>query len=176
MDKLPGASLALDYTGVGRPVYEMFEDVGLKPVGILIHGGASVNHDAGTHIYRVPKRDLIGILKVCFQNGQVDQRPAMRILKTLELAETLKTEILNLKLKIDPLTAHDSYSAWREGDHDDLILATGIALWHGENSLPKPSFIPFMPFFGESRPMDPMFRPQRWSDDNEWSISDQHGF
>lgn len=171
MGKLPGASLALDYTGVGRPVYDMFLDAGLKPTGILIHDGAAVNHDFGTYIYRVPKRDLIGILKVCFQNGQVDQRPAMRISNKLKLAETLKTEILNLKLKIDPVTAHDSYSAWREGDHDDLVLAAGILLWHGENSLPKPPFVPMVPNFGESKPLDSQFRPTRWSDGDSWSIN-----
>jgi hypothetical protein len=26
-------------------------------------------------------------------------------------------------------TAHDSYEAWREGDHDDLVLATALACW-----------------------------------------------
>ena len=26
-------------------------------------------------------------------------------------------------------TAHDSYEAWREGDHDDLVLSVGMAVW-----------------------------------------------
>lgn len=32
----------------------------------------------------------------------------------------------------DPLptkTAHDSYEAWREGDHDDLVIAVAMACW-----------------------------------------------
>jgi len=35
-------------------------------------------------------------------------------------------------VKIDPRTAHDSYSHWREGDHDDLVLATALACWFRE--------------------------------------------
>lgn len=171
-DKLPDVSLALDYTGVGRPVYDMFLDAGLKPVGVLIHGGDRVNHDEGTDIFRVPKRDLIGILKICFQNQLVNEYPMMRISQKLDLAETLKTEILNLKLKIDPVTAHDSYSAWRENEHDDLVLAAGILLWHGENSLPEPTFIPLFPDFGSSTLPDKEFKPQRWSNGDSWSIND----
>ena len=34
-------------------------------------------------------------------------------------------------MKIDPLTAHDSYGAWREGAHDDMVLAVAIAVWWG---------------------------------------------
>jgi hypothetical protein len=35
----------------------------------------------------------------------------------------LVQELLNFRVKIDPLTAHDSYGCWREGGHDDLVLA-----------------------------------------------------
>ena len=34
-------------------------------------------------------------------------------------------------------TAHDSYGAWREGAHDDLVLAVCLALWIAESE-PKP--------------------------------------
>jgi hypothetical protein len=39
---------------------------------------------------------------------------------------------LNFKVKIDPRSAHDSYSAWREEDHDDLVLSVALAAWWGE--------------------------------------------
>ena len=35
-------------------------------------------------------------------------------------------------VQIDPLTAHDSYGAWREKEHDDLVLAVALACWYGE--------------------------------------------
>jgi len=39
---------------------------------------------------------------------------------------------MNFKIKIDHATSHDSYLAWRENVHDDLVLATSLALWLGE--------------------------------------------
>ena len=44
----------------------------------------------------------------------------------------LVQELLNFRVKIDPLTAHDSYGARCEGQHDDLVLATVVACWYGE--------------------------------------------
>ncbi len=35
-------------------------------------------------------------------------------------------------MKIDSKTAHDSYEAWREGVHDDLVLSVALACWTAE--------------------------------------------
>jgi len=40
-------------------------------------------------------------------------------------------------VKINLATGHDSYEAWREGDHDDLVLAVAMACWTGERYLRK---------------------------------------
>jgi hypothetical protein len=45
----------------------------------------------------------------------------------------LTTELQNYQVKIDPLAARDSYSARREGVHDDLVFAVALACWMGEN-------------------------------------------
>lgn len=45
----------------------------------------------------------------------------------------LISELQNYQVTINPLTAHDSYSAWREGIHDDLMFAVALACWLGEN-------------------------------------------
>jgi len=34
--------------------------------------------------------------------------------------------------KIHPETAHESFSAWREQAHDDLLLALALCTWWGE--------------------------------------------
>ena len=47
----------------------------------------------------------------------------------LKLAEVLRKELLDFKIRIDPQTAHDSYAAWRAGAHDDLVLAAAEAAW-----------------------------------------------
>lgn len=47
----------------------------------------------------------------------------------------LVKELLNFKVTIST-SGHDSYEAWREGDHDDLVLATAMALWLAERKVP----------------------------------------
>jgi len=118
------AALVVDQTGVGAPVVDLFRQAGLDPVGVLIHGGDKASHEGDT--WRVPKRDLVGSLQVLFQGGR------LKISKKLPLAFVLQNELLNFKVKIDPVTAHDSYSAWREADHDDLVLSVAMAAWWAE--------------------------------------------
>jgi hypothetical protein len=142
--ELVGSTLIVDQTGVGAPVVDSFRQSGLKPIGIMIHGGDGVTHDGNT--WRVPKRDLVSCLQVLNQNHR---------LKTplkLVLSRILTGELLNFRVKIDPATAHDSYSAWRDQDHDDLVLAVALACWWGEHqptpiafSIPKQA-IKFGPF------------------------------
>ncbi len=55
-------------------------------------------------------------------------------MRGLPLAEVLKDELLNFRVKINEATGHDSYEAWREKDHDDIVLATALACWYPENS------------------------------------------
>jgi hypothetical protein len=47
----------------------------------------------------------------------------------MKLWPELKKELLNFKRKINLKTGHDSYEHWREGDHDDLVLACALACW-----------------------------------------------
>ncbi len=57
------------------------------------------------------------------------QSERLKIAKRLPEAGTLRQELQNFRVKIDPKTAHDSYSHWREAEHDDLVLATALACW-----------------------------------------------
>ena len=114
-------ALLVDKTGVGASVVDSLARAGLSPIAVTIHGGSRVSRDE--HGYRVPKRDLVSAVQVLLQNGR------LRIAEGLPLAETLRSELLNFRLKIDPKTAHDSYEHWREADHDDLVLAAAMACW-----------------------------------------------
>ncbi len=60
----------------------------------------------------------------------------------MTLADTLKRELLTFRVKINIATSHDSYDAWREGDHDDLVLAVAMACWCGERYLTKRASLP----------------------------------
>ena len=48
----------------------------------------------------------------------------------------------NFRVTIDPHTAHDSYSHWRENQHDDLLLSLAMLLWWGESHRTVPSVAP----------------------------------
>ena len=123
--------LLVDATGVGRPVVDSFRARRVYPVSILIHGGERVTQEIigeepGDIILRVPKRDLVAAVQTLLQNGR------LQIAAGLALADVLKKELLNFRVKVDPKTAHDSYSHWRESDHDDLVLAVACAAWYRE--------------------------------------------
>lgn len=118
-----GPDLVIDATGVGRPVLDMMRAEGLEPIGITITGGDRATNEGG--MWRVPKRELVSVLQVLLQTERLAVSPA------LPLAHTFTSELLAFKVKIDPLTAHDSYGAWRDGEHDDLVLAAAIACWYG---------------------------------------------
>jgi hypothetical protein len=120
--RLRHTALLADSTGVGRAVVDHFVAAGVRPISISIHGGAKVNPEE--YGFRVPKRDLVSATQVLLQNGRLKIAPNLRD------ADVLKRELQNFKVKIDPKTAHDSYEHWREGDHDDLVLATAMACWY----------------------------------------------
>ncbi|MCL6472539.1 MAG: hypothetical protein K6T91_06955 [Firmicutes bacterium] len=128
--------LVVDRTGVGAPVVDMFRLENLRPIAITITGGNSVSSGEGG--YHVPKRDLVSTLQVLFQTGR------LKVAAGLPEARTLVEELLNFKVKINVKTAHDSYEAWREGIHDDLVLAVALACWYAERHkkktpVPKPA-------------------------------------
>jgi hypothetical protein len=81
----------------------------------------------------VPKRNLVSALQAALQTG------ALKIASSLELAEVLREELLNFRIKINIATGHDSYENWREGDHDDLVLAAAMAVWSART--PQPTII-----------------------------------
>jgi hypothetical protein len=115
-------TLAIDATGVGAPVVDLFKreqiKAELKPIQIV--GGANVSSEFG--MTRVPKRDLVSVVQVGLQNR------TLKISSGLGLAETLSRELQNFTVKITD-SANDVYGAWREGTHDDLVLAVALALW-----------------------------------------------
>ena len=90
--------------------------------------------------WRVPKRDLVGAVQVPLQQQR------LQFAEALPLTSVLTQELLTFKVTIDPATAHDSYAAWRERDHDDLVLALALAVWWGEREtlarLPVISLLP----------------------------------
>ena len=125
---LPGSPLAVDQTGVGRPVVDMLRLGGipcwLRPVTIT--SGAAVSYDKVLQEHHVPKRELVSLLQVLLQQRR------LRIAAQLAEARTLTKELANFRVKITA-AANETFGAWREGQHDDLVLAVALAAWVGEN-------------------------------------------
>jgi len=127
-EETKGATLAIDYTGAGRPVADMFAAAGMEPTLIAITAGNMVTR-ADRREWHVPKRDLAAIVAVLLQEERL-KWPAKE-----PLAPVLARELADFRVKVS-LAGNDLYGAWREGAHDDLVLATAIACWAGENTGP----------------------------------------
>ncbi len=129
--------IVVDRTGVGRPVVDLMRKEGLKVIPITITAGGSVTGGAYGG-YNVPKRELVSNLAIIFQAGR------LKISRALPEAAQLVEELQNFKIKIT-LAGNDTYEAWRESDHDDLVLAAAMGCWYGEKKLYSILHLPPMP-------------------------------
>jgi hypothetical protein len=122
-------ALVIDKTGVGAPIYDLMQKAGLRPIAVTITGG----HDESSPAFNqflVPKRNLVSTLAVILQSGRLKVAPDLRE------AETFIRELSNFKVKISA-AGHDSYNAWRESVHDDLVLSVALAAWWAE----RPAYV-----------------------------------
>ncbi len=124
--------LVVDQTGVGRAVVDMLDEARLYPVAVTITAGdavASATDGPGQpprwDRLRVPKRDLVAVVQVLLQSGR------LRIVPKLKDAQVLVKELREFRVKVSA-AGRDTYGAWREGEHDDLVLAVSLACWYGE--------------------------------------------
>lgn len=124
-------ALVIDGTGVGRPVVDMFvasaqlRALLVDLVAVTITSGHAVTcemRDDGAHDWHVPKRELVGAVQMLLQSRRLHIAPR------LPEAETLEAELRHFRLKFTQ-SANMQYEAWREGDHDDLVLAGALASW-----------------------------------------------
>ena len=133
-EPLRNSMLAVDFTGVGRPVVDILRAAKLaarlRP--ILITGGHEVTRDQKTGAYHVPKKELVSTLQVLMQQGRLRVAPGIVDSRRVNLSDVLKKELANFKVKITS-SANETFGTWRDGQHDDLVLAVALACWLGEN-------------------------------------------
>lgn len=122
-------ALLVDATGVGRAVLDMFRllELPCDLIPVTITGGNNATRD-NTGMWYVPKRDLVAALQVPLQEKN------LIIANGIPLGPIFKAELLNFKMKINQ-RGHDSYEAggasdWREGEHDDIVLAASLPCWY----------------------------------------------
>ena len=78
----------------------------------------------------MPKRDLVSVLQVLTQEGRLEGSGQ------LANAALLRQELLSFRVRITE-ALRDVFGAWREGEHDDMVIAVALACWAGEHIVRK---------------------------------------
>lgn len=131
---LRGSMLVVDQTGVGRAVVDMLTAamtgrVTCQMLPVTITAGQAVTEGEGGQV-RVPKKELVGVLQVLLQTRR------LKVASGLKDAATLVRELETFRVKVTE-AANETFGTWREGQHDDLVLAVGLAAWMGERCPPE---------------------------------------
>jgi hypothetical protein len=126
---LRGSRLVVDYTGVGRPVLDMLRKakVGASITPLFVTTGKSSSSDERGG-WLVPRQELAATLQVLLQSRRLRVAPA------LPESAMLVRELAVFQLKVNA-PAKEELDAWREGAHDDLVLAVAVAAWLGEHAM-----------------------------------------
>lgn len=117
--------LAVDYTGVGRPVVDLFLRRGEIPVRPVTITGGTHHSEPQPGWYSVPKKELASVMQILLRSRR------LQVAAGLKEAGTLLKELQNFKVKVTA-AGNETFEAWRAGDHDDLVLATAMPCWLGE--------------------------------------------
>lgn len=123
--RIKGKSLLLvDYSGVGRPVLDLFRSEGLSPLGITIVGGKNSRWVSPTDA-NVCKSDLVSSLQVVFQSKRI------KVPSNVKHLELLKQEFLGFRARIKK-TGNTTFEAKGSSLHDDIVMSIGLVLWYAE--------------------------------------------
>ena len=113
--------MLVDYTGVGRPVFDMF--AGRRQLrmaqGVVITGGCEVSGNRAG--WSVPKGELVSKLQALLHSGD------FRIAASLPDAAVLAGELQDFRVRFTE--AGKAKLNAREGTHDDFVLALALAVF-----------------------------------------------
>jgi hypothetical protein len=123
--------LAIDATGCGEPVVEAVVQQ-LAAAGTSRHVWAAVTITGGNAAtwrgpgrWNVAKKQLVSHLQVVMGGRRLHVSP------DLDFARLLLRELETFSVKITD-AGNESFEAWRERDHDDLVLAVALAVFGAE--------------------------------------------
>jgi hypothetical protein len=124
-DPLKDARVFYDYTGVGRPVGDLLHDARIRNLNrVHLTGGQDSKVDGDRHA--LSKVDLVSRLQAALHSDE------LAIEETLPLAATLARELADDRL--DFTAAGNAQFNARSGAHDDLLIATGLALYGAQRA------------------------------------------
>jgi hypothetical protein len=132
---LCGTALAVDATGVGNAVVEIVRAARprCKIVPVVITGSQqSLAQYDPRRGWTVPKKVLADTLQALLGTRRLKASPDLPDYKVLT------RELQAFTVKVNIATGNESFEAWREKDHDDMVLAVAIACWFGEQGRKRP--------------------------------------
>jgi len=114
-------AVVVDGTGVGMPVVQLLKQaLQTMVVPVFITGGDTASRDGGA--WRVPKREIVSNLQILLEQRKLKFPAGMAE------APALIKEMQGMRVKVTAL-GNEQFGCWREGEHDDLILAVGLGAW-----------------------------------------------
>jgi hypothetical protein len=115
-------TVVMDATGVGAPVLDMLRkaNLGCSIMPVILTGGERASQAGG--LWHVPKKDLITGLQVMLEKKELGL-PA-----NLGATRMLTKELQDFQERMTG-RGGASFGAWREGQHDDLVIAAALACW-----------------------------------------------
>jgi len=122
--------VVLDVTGVGRAILELFTRDRIAPI-VAIITGAGVQEEEIDDLWRLPKRELVGTLRVVYEEKR------LKMAESLDLVPALLDELRRFKMRPPRIDPNDPES-WREAESDDLVFAVGLACWRASRNVPAP--------------------------------------
>ena len=130
-------SLVIDGTGVGGPVFDLYDEAGLDPLKIVFTSGESVSVQSGQRSksskfglitgYGVPKADLVGALVVAMEQGR------MRRAEGVPFEQQEREQYQNFVGRINEKTKYVKFGNSSDEIHDDVIVADAMAVWYGDH-------------------------------------------
>jgi hypothetical protein len=119
--------LILDLTGVGRPVADLFNAEGLRPVKVTITAGSEETRNEQGN-WHVAKLLLVSTVQTMLHDGR------LHIHRDLAEAPVLQAELEDFRATVTD-SGRWTFGA-RAGAHDDLVLALALALWRASRHAP----------------------------------------
>lgn len=117
-------AVVIDYTGLGRPVYDLMRQAGFKySLNAVSITGGDESHIRTSGIFTVPKRDLVSTVQIELQNDR------LKFAKGLKEANALLEEFSNFQTTISD-SGRDTYGG-RSGIHDDIVMSLAMGVWLG---------------------------------------------
>lgn len=139
--KFPNAILVVDGTGVGEPVVDEMRADGLNPIAFVLKGtgrARTEKTDGGFVTERrcyVPKIDVVDLGRMLSEEG------ILKVVRDCPFEDVAKKEFGNFRVRLSE-AGRQKFGAWRDSEHDDIVLAILIGSYIGWRAVRRAAAAP----------------------------------